>query len=243
MQEFGTGMYKYCYHIIHINAEGEDYEKRKKAVEQAENILFNKIDKINGYSIKMFTHKDLETFLLDFNKFYVIRDPEQYPVTEEQWLRTMGLWAGVYATLKKFLTSEYDVITIFEDDIVLDKNYPEIFDSLIKELPEDWEVFSVNTNPLTLFNFYPNNHVIENKKICHNFHLIGCAAMTFNKKGAKKIIDYVENHKIYVAMDWAFYHPIYGLTLKTYAIRPDIQQPTTLLSGAGSTLLNDEYLL
>lgn len=231
--------YKTCYYAIHIDGEEWFYEKRKEITKKIHETISNKIDRIDGESIKIFSFEDMYNFKKYNKKYNVFQDKSMYPVTDDQWLRTMGLWASNYLTLKKFLNSNYESIIIFEDDVELSENFVDGLYGLLDLLPRDWDLFVINNRRENDIYYQEEVHSLDNSDICKNFYLTGSACNVYSVNGAKKIVDYIENHGVYVAYDWALYHKQYGLYLKIFGINPNRKQITKLISGVGSSLLNE----
>ena len=70
----------------------------------------------------------------------------------------IGVWASSYLSWKKFLETDYDVLLIFEDDILVSKNFMTIANKYMATLPSTWEFFTFFTAPDSLFAYKKDVH-------------------------------------------------------------------------------------
>ena len=72
----------------------------------------------------------------------------------------VGVWASNYMAYKRFLKSDYDTLIIFEDDILLSKNFKTVLEMYMQELPFGWDFFSFFVPDDSLFAFNEEQHGI-----------------------------------------------------------------------------------
>ena len=179
---------KFCYQIHHLAEATERIYFYKKMNKYLEKKFFNlKVD-----SIRIYNELDLQKVLNEMTNFKV-KDflPTKYVNTEierDVWIRHVGLWASNIKTFEKFMDSEYDYLIIFEDDVVLCKNFYDEFMDRFKSLPKDWDLFVINSHPKSDIQYHENKR-IKGSKICEGYTLFGTGAVCYNKNSVKKILN------------------------------------------------------
>lgn len=107
----------------------------------------------------------------------------------------IGLWISNLNAFYNLLDSDYDAILIFEDDAVPVENFQEKFETCIKELPQDFSIFSVGYRDVYLNN-YTEKHLVGKKNICKMFQTGDSWAILYNKAFVKEMLNAIVKHKI-----------------------------------------------
>jgi GR25 family glycosyltransferase involved in LPS biosynthesis len=149
----------------------------------------------------------------------------------------VGVWASNYLAWKKFLDSDYDAMIIFEDDILVSKNFKSIVESYMTELPFDWDFFSFFVPDDSLFAFNEDQHGIGAENVCISYQQWSCAGYMVSKAGARKAIEDVESRGINCPVDWYIFNfrmkkEENQKTFFTYTLKPGKYRPIRFLSQA-----------
>jgi len=151
----------------------------------------------------------------------------------------VGVWASNYKAWKRFLESDYDTLIIFEDDIVLSKNFKFIAEKYLDELMPVWDFFSFFVPNDSFFAYNPQLHDMGDENICRSYQQWSCAGYAVSRRGAEKAIADVESQGITAPVDWY----IFNFRMKqeenqaqfsTYTVKPDKYIPIKFLQGAAN---------
>jgi GR25 family glycosyltransferase involved in LPS biosynthesis len=151
----------------------------------------------------------------------------------------VGVWASNYNAWKRFLESDYDTLIIFEDDIVLSKNFKVIAEKYLDELMPVWDFFSFFVPNDSFFAYDPHTHDMGDENICRSYQQWSCAGYAVSRRGAEKAIADVESQGITAPVDWY----IFNFRMKqeenqaqfsTYTVKPDKYIPIKFLQGAAN---------
>lgn len=151
----------------------------------------------------------------------------------------VGVWASNYLAYKEFLNTEYDVLLIFEDDIVLSKNIKSVLEQYMTQLPYSWEFFSFFVPDDSLFAYRSDWHDIGEKEVCRSYQQWSCAGYMVSKAGALKAVEDIETKGITAPVDWY----IFNFRMKaeenqtqfsTFTVKPTAYRPIKFLQGAAS---------
>lgn len=206
-----------CYNIIHAF----DDPIRNTIVQNNHNLLQNNLFNLNVSSIK---YTDLDIFLQNNLDFQISTNPifkfnDNLTITQEEWEGYLGHWASSYVALKNFVNSNFEYLILLEDDVILTSIFVPILQQALLELPEDWEIFIVNSHKGNLTQYRSEIHDINKKLICKRYTLFGASGLCFNKKSAQKILNEIKKG-INVPADWKYYYPEFGLSINCYEINP-----------------------
>ena len=149
----------------------------------------------------------------------------------------IGVWASTYLAYKKFLESKYDILIIFEDDIVISKNFKNIVNTYMNELMPIWDFFSFFVPDDSLFAYNPSEHDVYQDYICRSYQQWSCAGYAVNRRGAEKTIKDVESKGINCPVDWYVFNfrmkkEENQIKFNTFTIKPQIYKPIKFLQEA-----------
>jgi hypothetical protein len=149
----------------------------------------------------------------------------------------VGVWASNYKAYKRFLESDYDTLIIFEDDILLSKNFKTVLETYMKELPGDWDFFSFFVPDDSLFAFNEDQHGIGAENVCISYQQWSCAGYMVSREGARKAVKDVESRGINCPVDWYIFNfrmkqEESPMCFNTYTLKPGKYRPIKFLQEA-----------
>jgi GR25 family glycosyltransferase involved in LPS biosynthesis len=200
------------------------------------------IPRLTSPTIYLNTVEKVNQFLTDTPKFKVntVEDYCQPGETFPPSSGVIGVWASNYIAYKNFLETDKDILILFEDDIVLSKNFAYILNSYLMELPEDWEYFSPFVPDDSLFAYNEIKHSFNSDyRTCRSYQQWSCATYVVNRAGAKKAIENIESVGITAPIDWYIFNfrmkqEDSQIRFNTYTIKPNSYRPVKLLLEAAA---------
>jgi GR25 family glycosyltransferase involved in LPS biosynthesis len=149
----------------------------------------------------------------------------------------VGVWASNYLSYKKFLESDYDTMILFEDDILLSKNFKMVIEKYMWELPADWDFFSFFVPDDSLFAYNEDTHTIGAENVCTSYQQWSCAGYMVSKSGARKAVADIESRGINCPVDWYIFNfrmkkEDNKQTFFTYTLKPGKYRPIKFLQAA-----------
>lgn len=148
----------------------------------------------------------------------------------------VGVWASNYLAYKAFLDSTYDTLIIFEDDILISKNFKAVTEAYLRELPTDWDFFSLFVPDDSLFAFNQSKE-IGRDNVCISYQQWSCAGYVVSRSGAEKAINDIESRGINCPVDWYIFnfrmkHEADQMQFNTYTVKPKSYRPIKFLLEA-----------
>ena len=121
---------------------------------------------------------------------------------------------------------------MFEDDAFVSRNFPYVVEKHLKELPEDWDVFTIYV-PWDCIGWYNPDYDIPGKEaICRTYQDWSCASYAISRQGAEKVIADIEKNGISDPIDWylfnAGFHGTKEVYFNTYSVKPSVYRPVWL---------------
>ena len=149
----------------------------------------------------------------------------------------VGVWASNYTAYKRFLQSEYSTLIIFEDDILLSKNFKNLLEMYMSELPFDWDFFSFFVPDDSLFAYNEDQHNIGAENVCISYQQWSCAGYMVSRAGAEKAVADIESRGINCPVDWYIFNfrmkkEENQKTFFTYTLKPGKYRPIKFLQEA-----------
>lgn len=227
-----------CFEIFHTDS-GNEFRN------QSYNNVLNEmagIPRLNSPTIYLNTAEKADQFLIDTPEFKVntVEDYCQPGETFPPSSGVIGVWASNYTAYKNFLKTDKDILILFEDDIVLSKNFRSVLDSYLMELPEGWEFFSPFVPSDSLFAYNEIEHSFNNDRLtCRSYQQWSCATYVASRAGAKKAIENVESIGITAPIDWYIFNfrmkqEDGQIKFNTYTVKPNSYKPVKLLLAAAA---------
>jgi len=130
-----------------------------------------------------------------------LKDAEKSLVMKHSWI------------VQDLYKNQYDSVMVFEDDVVLDDNFVELFNLYKKEMPSDWDIGWVGS----CFNLkeppQPNKRVYKTNRGSRCTH-----AFCLSKSFAKKVIDDIKD--VDEAADHYYNRIVKQFNLNSYWFQP-----------------------
>jgi GR25 family glycosyltransferase involved in LPS biosynthesis len=149
----------------------------------------------------------------------------------------VGVWASTYLAYKKFLESDKKVLILFEDDIVISKNFKGIAELYMSELMPIWDFFSFFVPDDSLFAYNESEHDLSEEHICKSYQQWSCAGYAVSRRGAEKAIADIKLRGINCPIDWYIFNfrmkqEENQMRFNTFTVKPQIYKPIKFLSEA-----------
>jgi GR25 family glycosyltransferase involved in LPS biosynthesis len=149
----------------------------------------------------------------------------------------VGVWASTYLAYKKFLESDKNLLIIFEDDIVISKNFKGIAEMYLNQLIPLWDFFSFFVPDDSLFAYNESEHDLGEENICKSYQQWSCASYAVSRRGAEKAIADVESRGINCPVDWYIFNfrmkqEENQMKFNTFTVKPQVYKPIKFLSEA-----------
>ena len=149
----------------------------------------------------------------------------------------VGVWASTYLAYKKFLESDKNLLIIFEDDIVISKNFKGIAEMYLNQLISLWDFFSFFVPDDSLFAYNESEHDLGEENICKSYQQWSCASYAVSRRGAEKAIADVESRGINCPVDWYIFNfrmkqEENQMKFNTFTVKPQVYKPIKFLSEA-----------
>ena len=149
----------------------------------------------------------------------------------------IGIWASNFYAWKVFLTTDYDYLLIFENDVKVEDNFFELFSSYINELPQDWEVFHQYVPPMPFQQRAQHKPITKNTSI--SYQTWSNAAYAISRKGAERMIEDVSKG-IYLPLDWQWFKQ--RNQYKTYTVSPKSPIGCSLVDVRSTYQYTDQFV-
>lgn len=232
-----------CYNIFHLDQPTLNSRLRETIKESISNIISQIATLNQTKTIQIYGESELIDFLINNEKFLIKPEGHSYQVplyvSDEKernkydkinekdtgWkYGEIGVWASNYLAIKSFINSDFEYAIYFEDDFEIKEGFIELLQNCFSELPEDWDVLYPYSHKReeVWYEQIKEKNDIGKKYICKTWHELSQACYLINKKGAQKVLDYVQNDGISKPLDVAFLRKPNKII--TYGCKP-IQNP------------------
>ena len=224
-----------CFEVFHTDTgnklRNESYDGILKGV--------SFLPRLGSPTMYLNTVDKVENFINLYPEFKVntVEDYCQPGETFPPSAGVVGVWASNYKAYKRFLESEYNTLILFEDDILISKNFKSVLEMYVKELPTDWDFFSFFVPDDSLFAFNEDLHGISGENVCISYQQWSCAGYMVSRSGAEKAVADIESRGINCPVDWY----IFNFRMKkeenqkkffTYTLKPGKYRPVRFLQEA-----------
>ena len=231
-------LYNACYEVFHTDTGNTLRNKSYEGI--VESLSF--LPRLDSPTMYLNTADKAEVFVNNTPGFKVniVHDYCQPGETFPPSSGVIGVWASNYTAYKNFLETDKDILILFEDDIILSKNFISILDSYLMELPEDWEFFSPFVPDDSLFAYNEKLHSFNDDFLtCRSYQQWSCATYLVSRAGAKKAIENIESIGITAPIDWYIFNfrikqEDDQIRFNTYTVKPNSYRPVKLLLEAAA---------
>jgi GR25 family glycosyltransferase involved in LPS biosynthesis len=146
----------------------------------------------------------------------------------EPWIRPgeFGCYASHYMFWKFVVEHNLPAAMVFEDDAVLLERFTERVALGLREVPEDYDVFSVFVHP-NQFSRYNTSHAV-NLVVAKAYQDWSTLCYVVSQKGARKLIELSDKHGITDPVDWFMFRNGHRGIFDVYTFRPHIAPLLTI---------------
>jgi GR25 family glycosyltransferase involved in LPS biosynthesis len=224
-----------CFEVFHTDTGNELRNKSYKGILKSMSFL----PRLGSDTVYLDTAKKAEEFINQTPKFKVntvtdfCKPGETFPPSSG----VIGVWASNYLAYKKFLESKYDTLIIFEDDIMVSRNFKNIASIYIGELMPIWDFFSFFVPDDSLFAYNSLEHDVYQDYTCRSYQQWSCAGYAVSRRGAEKVINDVESKGINCPVDWYIFNfrmkqEENQIKFNTFTVKPQTYKPIKFLQEA-----------
>jgi GR25 family glycosyltransferase involved in LPS biosynthesis len=160
----------------------------------------------------------------------------------------MGNQLSHFYILKEMVSKKYEYIIIFQDDIILRKNFTEQLKIVMNNIPNETEIINIAFHKYAAYNhFIPwdlNNNIIDkemikkdiNEGLCLLTDTINPCSLGYivTLKGAKNLINHYNNNGFLRATDW---------NLNDYLRNKNIFYGSKVVLGTGNSNLGSDIFV
>jgi GR25 family glycosyltransferase involved in LPS biosynthesis len=203
--------------VFHLEQPTLNSALRNEIKESISNIVSQIATLNETKTVQIYNEFELSDFLISNEKFLIkprghsyevpmyVLDEEQRRLWDHQNTKDtgwkygeIGVWASNYLALKSFVESNFEYAIYFEDDFEIKEGFIDLLQNCFSELPEDWDVLYPYSHELeeVWYEIMEDRVDIGKRYISKTWHELSQACYLINKKGAKKILDYVEKETI-----------------------------------------------
>ena len=221
-------------YLINLNRRPDRYEHFIKQCDEL-NINFSKIKRFNAIDGKIYKFTD------DVNELFINIDYKN----EHYVKNIMGNQLSHYYILKDMIKNNYKYIIIFQDDIVLRKDFIQQLNSLLNNIPYNAEIVNIAFHKFASYSqFIPwdlnqkieDNNMIKkkiNKDICVLNNTVNPCSLGYivTILGAVKLIEHFDKVGFLRATDWNY---------NDYLVNKQIFYGSNIVLGTGNPSLGTD---
>jgi GR25 family glycosyltransferase involved in LPS biosynthesis len=138
----------------------------------------------------------------------------------------IGCFGSHYMFWKFVVEHNLPAAMVFEDDAVLSKGFTERVALGLRNVPEDYDVFSVFVHP-NQFSRYNDSHTV-NLVVAKAYQDWSTLCYVVSQKGARKLIELSDKHGITDPVDWFIFRNGHRGIFDVYTFRPHIAPLLTI---------------
>lgn len=198
------------YTVIHINDE------RKENIDRINYIISG--NNLNIKSLNAKNARELESFYKNNKEFYL------------SWLGfksgEVGNFGSHYLIWKYLIESDLDSVLVFEDDSYIHDDFVYKYNQFIKDLPQDFDIFSVYVDSNQSPRFDESHRISYNLSTGYQDWSTLCYLVS--KKGAQKMLDEVHTQGMYYPTDWFIFRGGHSGKFNVYTLTPEIIPPVNI---------------
>jgi hypothetical protein len=224
-----------CFEVFHTDTGNELRNKSYEGILKSMSFL----PRLGSETMYLNTAEKAEAFINQTPEFKVntvtdfCKPGETFPPSSG----VVGVWASTYLAYKKFLESDKNVLLIFEDDIILSKNFKTVADMYMNQLIPLWDFFSFFVPDDSLFAYNESEHDLGEEHICRSYQQWSCAGYAVSRRGAEKAIADVKSRGINCPVDWYIFNfrmkqEKNQMKFNTFTVKPQVYRPIKFLLGA-----------
>ena len=224
-----------CYEVFHTDTGNTLRNKSYEGIVEALSFL----PRLDSPTMYLNTADKAEAFVNQTPGFKVntVQDYCQPGETFPPSAGVVGVWASNYLAYKNFLETDYDTLIIFEDDILVSKNFKEIVTTYMQELMPIWDFFSFFVPDDSLFAYNQEVHDLGEEYTCRSYQQWSCAGYAVSRKGAQRTVEDVESRGINCPIDWYIFNfrmkqEENQMRFNTFTVKPGVYRTINFLLEA-----------
>lgn len=206
--------------ILHLEGDSESLRLRDRLVLEAKEQLLDS-----------FTELDSPTFLIN-DKASVSNFYKNNKITidsrghnQQGWkFGELGVWASNFKAWENFAKTDYEALILMEDDIVLEPSFSEKIVRYVRELPENWDIFSAYIPTSTNASYHRASKKLFDKhpgNVCEIYQSHSCLCYVVSRSGAEKLLELVNKVPVSMPVDTYLY---YNTNINAYALKMSTKQ-------------------
>lgn len=225
---------------------------------QIHGVLSRSFPYLGSYTAYLQNFQEMDDFLKRVPALKVRRQPPSVPGGLPFPVNSgiIGIVASNYLAYKRFLETDKDVMFLFEDDALVSANFAQIAEQYIRELPEDWEFFTlfVPDDCIQWFSYPranqpwvksndggPTTYDLGKPNVVRSYQDWSCAGYAVSRRGAEAAVEDLEANGISDPIDWYIFnlrHLGGQKYFNTYSIHPTSFRPVRLAKASGQTTIH-----
>lgn len=198
------------YTVIHINDERKENIERINYILNANNLNIKSLNAKDARELEMF-YENNKDFRLSWEGFK----------TGE-----IGNFGSHYLAWKYLVDNDIDNVLVFEDDSFIHEDFVYKYNSLIKDLPHDFDVFSVYVDSNQAPRFDESHRISYN--LATGYQDWSTLCYLVSKSGAQKMLDEVHTQGMYYPTDWFIFRGGHSGKFNVYTLTPEIIPPVNI---------------
>lgn len=195
------------YHVIYINDE------RKENRDQIHKIVNGNLRNI--FSLNANLTEEIDKFYTNNNSFKI--------AWEGFKLGELGNFASHYCAWNYVIDNDLDSLLVFEDDVVMHDDFMEKYNTIVDNLPEDYDVMSVFVDPNQYPRYRPDHRI--NDYIARGYQDWSTLCYIVSRQGANKLVQYVNSVGMDHPTDWFIFRKGHKGIFNVYTVLPQFPSP------------------
>jgi GR25 family glycosyltransferase involved in LPS biosynthesis len=158
------------------------------------------------------------------------------PLNHAPWIKPgeFGCFASHYAFWKQVVEKNLPRALVFEDDAIIQPRFIERLSLGLREVPEDFDVFSVFVHSNQFSRCQPHHH--KNLVIADAYQDWSTLCYVISQKGAQRLIE-LAGDTVMDPVDWFIFRGGHRGLLKTYTYRPHIESLVNIDVGLRPSII------
>ena len=227
-----------AYTIFHV--ENELCSERHKIKENLESVISTRWSVLNSKTFYFEKLQDAQQYAAEQNLHF--NAPPVNPFLKGE----IGLWISTISALKQFLSSDFDILIVFEDDVQSTSKDISTVDHYLRKSRINFDIFALYTKEAEYVRYGRKRHVwsfiVKNflndnpKKVTRMYQDSCCAAYAYSRKGARKLLKSVER-EIRDPIDWH----IFRGKFKGKSFKPSGPKPFSMVKTQSTIQIGGLY--
>lgn len=135
----------------------------------------------------------------------------------------LGNFASHYASWKYVIENNMDHLLVFEDDVIMHDDFLYKYNTIMRNVPADYDVMSVFVDPNQYPRCRPDDYM--NDYITKGYQDWSTLCYVVSRQGAKKLVKYVEEIGMDHPTDWFIFRKGHAGIFNVYTVPPEFPSP------------------